>query len=161
MNAKKFNKENNTREPRWVRWGKPPEGHFTLNTNGACSRSSGTTGVGGMIKNEKGEWITVAKSLKLRNLIMEMDSREAIGALQDEGLEDPQQRTIVEECRNIMQEIGEKEIKHILTENNRCADWLAKLAISDEEGEGDFPEPPANIRQLLDSDRKEEETLRM
>ncbi|XP_039010449.1 uncharacterized protein LOC120139209 [Hibiscus syriacus] len=86
--------------------------------------------------------LTDAKSLDLRQLKVEIDSRKVIEILQENEADDPRIRSMIKECKNLLKELEVKEIIHILRERNIS---VAKMVLGEEEGEKEFNEPPESI----------------
>ena len=43
--------------PQWIKWERSPMGAYVINTDGSVLSDSGAASTGGLLKNNKGEWI--------------------------------------------------------------------------------------------------------
>ncbi|KAK6924334.1 Ribonuclease H domain [Dillenia turbinata] len=147
-------------KPQWeVEWLCPEVGKVKLNSDGAVSLKLGLASAGGLIRDERGSWITgymmnigkvealkaelwrmreglrIARSLELERLEVEVDCLHLV-QLVDKGFrKEHPLKLIVEECRR-------------LRKANRCADHLAKLG-AHAEGRVVLETPPISMMLLL------------
>ncbi|KAK6926768.1 Ribonuclease H domain [Dillenia turbinata] len=56
---------------------------------------------------------------------------------------------IIDECRQLMEKVGIREVNHIYREGNKCADHLANLGLSQDPGIHFFQSPPDCFKPLL------------
>lgn len=60
---------------------------------------------------------------------------------------------LVQECREIFAKEKRYQIQHMLREVNKCADWLANLALESAIGKANLEEPPRELQLFLFHDR--------
>ncbi|XP_038997116.1 uncharacterized protein LOC120121905 [Hibiscus syriacus] len=99
-------------DPCLIKWKKPPEGVWILNTDGVYKLNSGMAAVGGLIRDSNGDWIAgfmlrlgrvnssiaeiwgarqglnLAKSLGSRNMVLEMDAKWIVDLFNGDKNED-------------------------------------------------------------------------
>ena len=131
-------------------WLKPPLNWFKLNSDGSLLGNPERAGGGGLIRNEKGEWIrgytrvvghttSVAAelwalrdgiklciSLKLSAVIIELDAKLIVELMQEEDCNQNSIDALVRDCRSGLREIPLFQIQHCYREANKCADALAR-----------------------------------
>ena len=75
--------------------------------------------------------LLLAKEMGLNNLIIELDALSVV-LLMENNTSNLTLEPLLNDCRNLVREIPNMQIKHIFREANRCADALAKLGASKE-----------------------------
>lgn len=131
-------------------WHHPPLNWFKLNTDGSSLGNPGLAGGGGLIRNDKGEWvkrfaraigsttsvaaelwalqngIRLCISLKLPAVEIELDSKLVVDLIKKE-LDNPNGiDVLVVDCRNCLKGIPLVRIQHCYREANIYADTLAR-----------------------------------
>ena len=142
-------KQVRTKQKIQVRWLCPPPNWFKLNTDGTSLGNPGLAGGGGLIRNEKGDWvkgfarvigtttsvaaelwalrdgIRLCIALKLQVVVIELGSKLAVDLLKKE-LNNPNDiDVLVADCRNCLRNIPIVRIQHCYREGNKCVDALA------------------------------------
>ena len=139
-----------------VKWVPPTLGWVKLNTDGSSLGNPDQAGGGGVIRDHAGHWIRgftrrvgvttslAAELWALRDglslivdmgflyVSIEMDALMVASFLALNSIPHPSLRTLVDDCRFLLQRIPHKELKHVFREANKCADRLAKLGGSQE-----------------------------
>ena len=104
-------------------WERPPEGWAKLNTDGALCTHSGSAGCGGVVRDDRGEWVAgfsrrigatnsfmaelwglrdgliLCSNLHLPSLIIELDAKAIVDALLNLNYENNVISPILEDCR--------------------------------------------------------------
>ncbi|KAH0721920.1 hypothetical protein KY289_004964 [Solanum tuberosum] len=166
--------------PRYISWSFPPPGYIKINTDGSFMQNSGLAGYGGIARDDRGRWLggfvgrlgmvttscltaelwaihgglTLAKNFKLKNVIIETDSREALMLIMSKGraVDNHPDCNVIKECRRMLSELG-ISMMHTLREGNSCADHLAKLGrMQLDEELVILHHPPHSMHQLLLAD---------
>lgn len=163
------------RQPTLVGWVLPPTGKFKLNTDGSFDLSLKSGKMGGLIRDDKGQWVigfhrrishansscavecwAIREGLKLamdRNLkviILETDSLTASQLINDSSNDNHELNNIICDCRFMLRWL-ESEVKHIFREGNHCADLLASLNFQ-QLSLVVFPNMPPSLGQALYDD---------
>ncbi|GKV35026.1 hypothetical protein SLEP1_g43346 [Rubroshorea leprosula] len=134
-----------------IKWDKPPEGYFKLNTDGSSLRTSGAAACGGLIRNSLGRWVVgfarnigitsalgaefwgvrdgliMARNWGIQNIIVDMDSLIVFKLLSNYDSVNHPFHTMILECRELMAQIPHVRLHHIFREANQCADHLAAI----------------------------------
>jgi ribonuclease HI len=132
------------------KWEKPPTNWFKLNTDGAKSSTTLNSGIGGIIRNDQGEFVCAyaqhtgsvsnnmaeilaireglhqALILKIRKLIIETDSTLCFDAINRKSKLHPQLQDLVKQVWTMLQQLEEGEVQFVFRESNNTADLLAK-----------------------------------
>ncbi|KAF7827683.1 reverse transcriptase [Senna tora] len=134
-----------------VQWTPPLEGWWKLNSDGACSGNPGPFAIGGIIRNQYGNWISgfsgfigfgsalkaelwvisngikLASDLGCTQLWIETDSLLACNLLIDQSLSNLHEYwNIISFCRSYLQKFSSFRLSHTFRQGNQCADQLAK-----------------------------------
>ncbi|KAL9236717.1 hypothetical protein vseg_011353 [Gypsophila vaccaria] len=175
-NESLFKQQSALRKEVFVRWAPPPYGWFVLNIDGASRGNPGSSGAGGIIRDDAGcfrrafalklgistsmkaEIIAFARGLMMANdlhipkLLIQTDSLMLVEMLQrkESLLSRPY---LLKACRELMEgHQWQVVIQHIYREANSSADWLANVAIDQEERLTVFEYPPDCLKYLLRQD---------
>lgn len=146
-----------------------------VNTDGSCMGNPGPTGFGGVAHDDQGRWpegfagfignatilkaelwgvreaMCLIKSKGWTYAIVEVDSTNIVDLLKGGDFEDHPLRTLVQDCKNIMDEL-KLSVNHTLREGNRCADAMAKLGVNQMEKLEVFHHVPSVVKRLLVAD---------
>ncbi|KAF7818437.1 reverse transcriptase [Senna tora] len=137
-----------------VKWHPPNVGWWKLNCDGACSGNLGPFAIGGLIRDNLGNWVKgfsgfvgqgtalkaelwaifsgtkLAFDLGCKFLWIETDSLLACKLLLDSALTNLHEHwNLISSCRSILQKFSEFKVSHTFREGNQCADLLAKLSL--------------------------------
>ncbi|CAN1171162.1 Putative ribonuclease H protein At1g65750 [Linum perenne] len=142
------------RQTQLIAWRPGDEGWSTLNTDGSCIHGSGSTAIGGLIRDDRGKFVhafcgnigncsitraeikAIVEGLKLawdvgiRRIHVQSDSRAAISILQKEDADSHQHTALVAEFIALKRRSWEISISHVFREANCGADYLANLGHS-------------------------------
>ncbi|KAH7845274.1 hypothetical protein Vadar_000239 [Vaccinium darrowii] len=159
-----------------IKWLHPPPGSFKLNTDGAFKGSLGQATGGGLIRDDKGNWIVgfhrsfralqgleaefwalrdgllLAQNKRLVPLKVEMDALAAIQLISDSNQTRHFLSNIIHDCRCLMRQLGVVKIDHAYREGNKCADLLASMSFNDDLDFHVFDVAPACINSQLGDD---------
>ena len=130
-----------------VGWEKPPAGWVKLNSDGSALSSLGRAGGGGVIRDHEGKWLEgyarslgstnscvaelwavrdgllLAKEMGLHNIIVELDALSVV-LLLNNNTTNLTLEPLLNDCRNLVKEFPNMQIKHIYREANQCADAM-------------------------------------
>nr|POE91645.1 putative ribonuclease h protein [Quercus suber] len=149
------------------------EGVFKLNSNGSSLGNSGKAGGGGLIQNDKGEWLKgyarnvgfstsvfaelwalhdglrLCIALKLPAMIIELDAKLIVDPLQKSNGHRNCIDALVSDCKTELGNIPRVQINHFYREVNKCADALARRGAMLSQDFVIFLDPPAEVSLLL------------
>ena len=124
-----------------VAWEKPPIGWLKLNSDGSALGNPGKVRGGGLIRDHQGNWIrgyarslgntnsfitelwalrdglTIAKELRINNLIVEMDALSVV-MLMNNSLAKLLMEPLLSDCSNLLKDMPNKRIVHAFQEAN-------------------------------------------
>ena len=90
-----------------------------------------------MLKNEKDfvvrDGLSLIVDMGFLYVGIERDALMVVFFLALSSIPHPSLRTLVDDCRFLLQRIPHKELKHVFREANKCTDRLAKLGGSQED----------------------------
>ncbi|KAL0015728.1 hypothetical protein SO802_002797 [Lithocarpus litseifolius] len=145
-------------------WRKPPLGWFKLNID--ASVTDHKAGGGGLVRDSEGQWVQGfarhiastsilmvelwalrdgihnAKNLHIHNLIINMDSAEAIKLLSSSSNSNRLTPPLVNDCRATLQAFTQVQLTHCYREANGAANSLAKIGCAQLECFVSFVTPP-------------------
>ena len=152
---------------------KPPLNWFKLNSNGSSLGNPGRASDGGLIRNNKGEWIrgyaraighttSVAAelwalrgdirlciSLKLPTVILELDAKLIVELMQKEDCNQNSIDALVRDCKSGLKEIPLVQIQHCYHKANKCGNMLARRGSLLSQDFVVFLDPPVDVAFLL------------
>ncbi|KAK9989753.1 hypothetical protein SO802_029992 [Lithocarpus litseifolius] len=151
-----------------IRWERPPEGWAKLNTDGALIGLSGLAGCGGLVRDDRGEWIAgfsrrigatnsfmaelwglirdgliLCCNLHLSSLIVELDAKAVVDAFLHLNYENNVISPILDDCGQLVTQFHQIQFKHCYRQANRCVDVLARRGA--EQGFDFIPEDIMNV----------------
>jgi ribonuclease HI len=156
-----------------VKWLPPTLGRAKLNTDGSSLGNPGIAGGGGVIRDSCGLWVggfsrtighttsvqaelralldgmQLALELHITHLDIEMDSLVSVDLVLSNSVANVFLRSIVDDCRCMMEKFASVTLKHIYREANACADLLAKEGCSQLLPFISFTAPPASVLECL------------
>lgn len=142
---------------------------FKVNTDGSSLGNSGRARGGGLIRDDKGEWvkgyaraiecttsvaaelwvlrdgIKLCISLKLPTVIFELDAKLIVDLLQKEEGHPNCIRALVSDCKTGLRDIPMVQIQHCYREANKCADALFRREALLPQDFVVFLDPPAEV----------------
>ncbi|CAN1167006.1 Putative ribonuclease H protein At1g65750 [Linum perenne] len=161
------------RQTQLIAWRPGDGGWCTLNTDGSRIGSTGATSIGGLIRNEKGEFVRafcgnigdcsitraelraiveglkLAWSLGLRRIVVQTDSRAAVTILQRGVGMQHQHEALVADFVDLSSRDWEVQLTHVYREANCAADHLANLGHSFDIGMYLFDFPDVSLAHWL------------
>lgn len=172
---------------RWLRWVKPTQGWVVINTDGSVNLRDKNAGCGGVIRDDKGDWIIgfsmsigccsveeaeawavykgliLARDKRKERIIVRSDSSFIINILNRSHAESYQctkVTNVLDNCRRIIGNFSEVKFVHVFREQNKVADALARKAKSSGKGMRAFDRPPDWILPLLIDDMMDVPSVR-
>ncbi|KAM7503559.1 hypothetical protein LguiB_002463 [Lonicera macranthoides] len=158
-----------------IHWKFPVAGTVKVNTDGSCLGNPGPAGIGGVARNDQGQWLagfagfigkaTILKAeiwpvreamllIKEKSWVgatVEVDSSNVIDLIKGENHDDHPQRILIRDCKKIIEEM-DLQVSHTLREGNRCADAMAKLGVNQMQRLEVFHHVPSVVKSLLEAD---------
>ena len=159
-----------------VDWEKPLVGWAKLNSDGSALGNPGRTSGGGVIRDHNGKWLKgytrslgctnscmaelwalrdgllLARDMGLNSLIIELDALSVV-LLTFNNTPNLALEPLLNDCRNLVREIPNKQVIHIFREANQCADAMAKLGASSTTSFVVFLHPPPVVERILADDK--------
>ncbi|KAL3533888.1 hypothetical protein ACH5RR_007409 [Cinchona calisaya] len=156
-------------------WEFPRQAWVKLNVDGSAIGCPGSTGGGGLLRNDQGLWIfgfavNIGKStslvaelwaiwkgleiswdLGLKHLEIESNSLFGVQIIQ-EATENQQHYSLINHIRELLSRDWECQLSHYWREGNSCADVLAKMSLGLSLGVTLLPEPPDIVKSDLSAD---------
>ena len=169
-------KQTSNRRQIVVSWCFPPPSWFKLNSDGSSLGNSGKAGGGGLIRNDKGEWLKgyarnvgystsvavelwalrdslrLCIALKLPAMIIELDVKLIVDLLQKSDGHQNCIDALVSDCKTELENIPGVQINHCYCEANKCAGALARRGAMLSQDFVIFLDPPADVSLLLSLD---------
>jgi len=149
-----------------------------LNTDGAVRGTLGPAGAGGVLRDDKGEWILgfseylghcstltaelkavvrglkIAKELGAQKLWVRTDSKVLWGMLVDQYHCHPEHHFLVQKCRRLLYETAwDVKITHCFRETNQVADKLANIGVTRSLEAITYQNPPMETQDASYADR--------
>lgn len=164
-------------QTRTLRWTKPPRGVMALNTDGSFEKNTERAGCAGVLRDENGGWIegygclipamnaavtegwavlngiTWLWNKGLKKVIIQCDSKKVVDWIEGGDLPNGPMRNIIVQCRAWIKKDWEISIQHILREQNRVADRLAKRMRQGSTRWTEWDNPPLDVVDLLLEDK--------
>ncbi|KAL0016773.1 hypothetical protein SO802_003842 [Lithocarpus litseifolius] len=161
---------------RRVRWEKPDTCWVKLNYDGSSRKNPGVADSGGLIRNEKGEWICgFAKkigittrftaelwglrdgllqclNLNLSSVLIELDAKAIVDLLANPDYSNNVISPLVDDCRFLMAQLLRVQVRHYFQKANRCANALARLRSEQSSDFLLFNCPPVDIVDFFNFD---------
>ena len=149
---------------------------YKVNLDRSSLGNPGLVGGGGLIKNDKGEWIRgyaraigsttsattklwalrdviiLCMALNLQAVVFELDAKLVINLLNKEEKSMNGNEIIVGDCKEGLQRIHQVRIQHCYGKVNKRADVLARRSTLLPQDFVIFLEPPSNVSLLLSLD---------
>lgn len=156
---------------------KPPRGWLKLNVDGTCNQEIGAIGAGGVFRDRTGKWMfgfinnigigsiilveawavlsQIAIERGFTSVIIESDSLELedlINKSQNQLL-GKALHNIITDIKHLLNCLPHTRVIHCYRESNGCADFLAKLVLSNVIGLKCLENPPTRLQELLQEDQ--------
>ncbi|KAL0002820.1 hypothetical protein SO802_016601 [Lithocarpus litseifolius] len=165
--------QNTIRNKIQVKWLNPPSNWFKLNSDGSARGNPGLACSGGLIRNEKGEWvkgyaraigitssvaaefwalrdgIRLCIALKLPAVEIELDAKVVIDLVRNESNNLNSLDALVADYKEGLKKILNVSIWHCFREANKCADNLAKRGALLDQDFVVFTHPPSEVELLI------------
>lgn len=133
-----------------MRWLNPPSNWFKLKSDGSLRGNPSLAGGGGLIRNERGEWvkgyaqaigtmtsvavelwvlrdgIRLCIALKIPAMEIELDAKVVIDLVRNESSNFNSLDMLVADCKEGLKKIPNVKLMHYFKEGNKCADNLAR-----------------------------------
>lgn len=162
-------------KPRLIKWHFPMPGHLKLNTDGCSKGNPGRASFGGVLRDDRGEWIMgfygklpncasleaelwgIYRGLKaisdrdLKHVEIETDSKIAMQLVRDGPSRRSRYADLIQDCKELMR-ITESSIEHAFREGNQVADRLANMGVEQDAPIVSLLSPPVEIGDLLAAD---------
>ena len=170
-------RKGNTKIPRLVKWLKPPDGWWKLNTDGSFLGSFGFASGRGLIRDSRGqciggfakafavtsslaaelwalrEGLLLCVDLQAQAVVVELDAIAAVSLISNNACTNGDFSILVDDCRDLLLQLPQVQILHCFREANCCADALARMGSASLDVEISFVTPPPMLFSFLESDR--------
>ena len=147
-----------------------------MNTDGFAIENPGIAGCGGVLRDEQGRWIKgfarkigitnsfVAEMWGLRDGLLiccscnfncveiELDAKAIIDVLLNSNYENNIVSPILDDCRQLISNFSQVQIRHCYCEANQCVDKLAKMGSSHNFDFTIFDNPPMDVLAIYEDD---------
>lgn len=144
---KSFGSATNKNQPQLVSWIAPGEDSVKLNVDGSSFGNPGRSGFGGLIRNDRGEWLAgfcgistnlhaellaivfglnLAWNSGYRKVVCESDSKTTLDIIIGGVQQTHPYAPAVNHIRRLRDYDWDLSFNHTLREGNACVDWLAK-----------------------------------
>jgi ribonuclease HI len=160
-------------------WPFPEPKQYALDVDASSYRSLGVAGCGGLIRDDKGNWISgfsgpvdFADSLyvelqailqgllvtweieEIKNLSVRSDCKKALQLITESTPQPHQYSQVIDQIKELKSRDWFISFFHIHQESNQCADYMARLGAHAMNCMGIFFVPPTGLSSLLMSDAK-------
>ena len=173
LNAKKLGNKRLVQ----VRWERPQAEWACLNTDGAVIGNPGRARCGGLIRIKHEEWLGgFSRSIRCSNSFMaelwglrdclnlcnemqlsavdvQLDAKAIVQLLSNSLSANICALPLLDDCRQLISQIGHVRIRHCFREANTCVDFLARLGSHQDSTFVLFHDPPMSLLDLLSFDR--------
>ena len=137
-----------------VRWEKPDLGWFKLNTDGTANGSAGNAAGGGLIRDDRGNWVMgfsrkigradsfvaeiwalrdglqLCRHLNIGAVVIELDAKSLVEVLNNSSYCNNVISPLLDDCKLLIDQFPQVRVVHIFREANKCADHLAKFGLA-------------------------------
>ena len=134
-----------------VRWERPQARWACLNTDGVAVGNPSRAGCGGLIRNEHEEWLggfsrsivcsnnfmaelwglrgglNLCNEMQLSVVDVQLDAKAVVQLLSNSSSANIYALPLLDDCRQLISQIGHVRIRHCFREANTCVDFLACL----------------------------------
>ena len=161
---------------RRVRWERPPSGWKKLNTDGSCIGNLRSSGCGGAVRDEHGEWIAgfsryigtsssivaemwalrdglvLCKNLNIQCLVVELDANMIVNVLTKPDYANNIISPILDDCKQMLTQFQQVQIRHFFRQANCCADLMARKGAEQQLDYCAFSSPPVDVLKIFRKD---------
>ena len=155
--------------PTCVRWRRPDQGKLKLNIDGSAQGNSGLAGGGGVLRDNRGNWVlgysrkierttsSLAEWWALRDglhlclsknhldVVVELDLEIIVDALTTTQQLDQPVSLLMGDCRSMATRFNHIQFKHCYRERNKCANGLARKGVTQIDDFFVYDNPPVEI----------------
>ena len=161
---------------RQIRWEKPELGWLKLNTDASSNASLGSAAGGGLIRDERGNWVIgftrklgtvnsftaeiwalrdgllLCCQMKLPAVIVELDAKALVDAFVSPSYSNLVISPLFDDCKLLASQIPNLRFRHVYREANICADRLANLGLSQHLDFFVHSNPPVGLISFVTND---------
>lgn len=148
-----------------------------MNSDGSCVGRTDQAGCRGVIRDEHGDWVAgfarhigttnnfVAELWGLRDGLMlccslnipcvnvEMDAKVVVDVIQNVNYVITVVSPLLDDCRQLVTQFQQVQIRHCYRQANRCADLLTRMVVEQEADFVSFHSPPVEILNVFHFDK--------
>jgi ribonuclease HI len=171
-----FQKTNGSNLDRMVKWNQDNHQCHILNVDGSCMGSPVRAGFGGVLRNNAGLYLSgfsgfipdstdillaelsavhrgyqMAKAMGIQELVCYSDSLLSINLITGQASSYHVYAVLIQDIKDLMS-AHNFTLRHCLREGNQCADFMAKLGASSNEGYQIHASPPNDLLDYIRND---------
>ena len=159
-----------------IRWEKPIQSWWKLNTDGSYCGNTSLAGCGGVVRDDAGRWVIgfsrsidmtnsfavelwglregllLCNNLNITSLEIELDAKSIVDALGNPSHVNNIISPLLDDCRLLISRILQVCIKHCFRQANRCADSLARMSYCLDANFSTFDSPPVDLIDVVEDD---------
>ena len=159
--------------PTCVRWRRPDQGKLKLNIDGSAQGNSGLAGGGGVLRDNRGNWVlgysrkierttsSLAEWWALRDglhlclsknhldVVVELDLEIIVDALTTTQQLDQPVSLLMGDCRSMATRFNHIQFKHCYHERNKCANGLARKGVTQIDDFFVYDNPPVELENIF------------
>ena len=133
-----------------IRWEKPPSGWVRFSIDGSILGNLGRASCGGIIRNDCGDWLgglsrsievttsfiaelwalhdglTLCHNMHLQAIDIQIDAKAVVDVISNPSYTNRFVMPTVDDCRQLISQLGQVRIGHYYHEANFCANFLAR-----------------------------------
>ncbi|XP_050263906.1 uncharacterized protein LOC126708133 [Quercus robur] len=153
----------------WIRWERPCQGWFKLNTDGSSLGNSSAAGGGGILRDASGNWVQafsrnigtttsfmaeiwalrdgllMCLNLGINALEVELDARVVADPMNCSANSNVANFAVVNNCKRLISLLPQAKVTHCYREANQCADGLARLGTQQDADILFYNSPPPSL----------------
>ena len=159
-----------------IRWEKPIQGWWKLNTDGSYCGNTSLANCGGVVRDDAGRWVIgfsrsidmtnsfaielwglregllLCSNLNITSLEIELDAKSIVDALGNPSHVNNIISPLLDDCRLLISRILQVCIKHCFRQANRCADSLARMSYCLDANFSTFDSLPVDLIDVVEDD---------
>ena len=159
-----------------IRWEKPIQSWWKLNTDGSYCGNTSLAGCGGVVRDDAGRWVIgfsrsidmtnsfaielwglregllLCSNLNITSLEIELDAKSIVDALGNPSHVNNIISPLLDDCRLLISRILQVCIKHCFRQANRCADSLARMSYCLDANFSTFDSLPVDLIDVVEDD---------